>query len=215
MEERIYHGKLQAQALAKHLVMTFDGKDDLAAQSVGQGDQTMVQIGRKKMWTGRIRSAIGISVSQLSDGLQVVTGQSNWFELADPAVGGMLLGSLLFPPLLLFPLMRGIRQYTLYQEIWMVIDEYCTQAQATEQQRRIDHAIYCQNCGAANDEQAQQCHFCGMPFTRSDDPYALSPEKSYYIPRPRLVQCPRCDAMVPAGKYCNNCASLLPPEDRS
>ena len=220
MEERIYHGNVSGEALADHLVTTFNQGDDIVAQKVGQGDQIMVQVGRAKLWTGKIHGAIGITIARVSDGIRVATGQSNWLELNDPSVGGMLLGSIFFPPLIIFPLMRGIRNYALYQDIWAVIDDYCTQGNATQGNKTTTHAVYCQNCGAANDENAAQCHLCGMPLYNPEDaksadasPYAQATSNIVY--KPRMVTCPRCDAVVPAGRYCNNCASLLPPQSNA
>jgi len=213
MEERLYHGNINPEALANHLVATFNQGGDLAAQRVGQGDQVMVQVGRVKLWTGRFHSAIGINISQLPDGICVATGQSHWLELDNPGVSGMLLGSLFFPPLIIFPLMRGIRNYTLYQDIWTVIDDYCTQGHAVQGDVMTAHAVYCQNCGAVNDEHIGQCHLCGMPLyipEYSDVAPPMQAANRTVVYKPRMVTCPRCDTTVPAGKYCNNCASELP-----
>jgi hypothetical protein len=214
MEERTYRGNIDINALADHLVATFNQGDDIVAQRAGQGDQVTVQVGRVKFWTGNLRSALGISISKLPDGVHVATGQSNWLELNDPSVGGMLLGALFFPPLIVFPLMRGIRNYTLYQEIWTVIDDYCTQDNGVQEHARSTDAVYCQNCGGINDESAKQCHLCGMPLYNPEYPDEETPYTqatgNTVVYKPRLVTCPRCDALVPAGKYCNNCASVLP-----
>jgi hypothetical protein len=124
----MYHGNINPDALADYLVNMFDqGYGGTVAQKVGQGNQVLVQIGLLSHSGRRIRHSIGVSIYRTPDGVSVSTGQANWFD--DPGLGGSLIGALYWPPLLLFPLARGINSYALYQDIWQAVDTYCAQVQ--------------------------------------------------------------------------------------
>lgn len=211
MEQRFYHGNINPNALADYLVATFNqGYAGTVAQKVGQGDNLLVQIGRLSHSGRRIRHSIGVSIGRTPDGVNVSTGQSNWFD--DPGMmGGTLIGAIFWPPLLLFPLARGIGNYTFYQDIWQAIDNYCMQAGATAGNTTYTHAVYCQNCGTANEDGAQNCHMCGAPLPHAPQ-YQPSQAPSSHPrsgPPPGMVVCPKCEATVSAGKYCSNCAAPL------
>ena len=207
----MYHGNINPDALADYLVNMFNqGYGGTAAQKVGQGNQVLVQIGLLSHSGRRIRHSIGVSIFRTSDTVNVSTGQANWFD--DPGLGGSLIGALYWPPLLLFPLARGINNYALYQDIWQAIDTYCAQVGATQGTVTTAHAVYCHNCGVVNNEGDQVCRMCGALL------YAPQPKQSqqapYYEPPPSPpgdVVCPRCGQTVSAGNFCNNCAAPLKP----
>ena len=102
MEQRMYHGNINPDALADYLVNMFNqGYGGTVAQKVGQGNQALVQLGLLSHSGRRIRHSIGVSIYKTPDGVSVSTGQANWFD--DPGLGGSLIGALYWPPLLLFP----------------------------------------------------------------------------------------------------------------
>ena len=222
MEERIYQGNIQPEALADYLVQTFhqnysytsmySQNYDTIAQKVGQGDHILVQIARARPWSGRIRGALGVSIVKTQDGVSVSTGQSNWLDLADPSIAGMLIGAVFFPPLLIFPVIRGIRNYTFYQDVWNVIDDYCARYGARPGGVMTDHGVYCPNCGSMNDEGVQNCHTCGAPLNvpqPGQTPLQASQTPAQAGSYPEMVTCPTCGATVSAGKFCSNCAAPL------
>ena len=208
MEQRIYHGNISPDALADYLVGMFNqGYGGAVAQKVGQGNQVLVQIGLLSHSGRRIRNGIGVSIARTPDGVSVATGQANWFD--DPDLGGSLIGAMWWPPLLLFPLARGINSYALYQDIWQAVDTYCAQAGAMQGSVTTAHAVYCHNCGVVNDEGDQVCRMCGAPLYAQQQvqqtPHYQPP------PPPGQVVCPRCGQTVSAGNFCNNCAAPLRP----
>lgn len=215
MEQRLYQGTINPDALADYLVQTFNQnyayygiynqRYTTIAQKVGQGDHLLVQIARARTWSGKIRAALGVSISRVSDGISVSTGQSNWLNLDDPAILGMVIGAVFFPPLIIFPLIRGINNFTFYQDVWNAIDTYCTQVGATRTDTVVAHAVYCPVCGSINEEGAQQCHTCGAQLTQSQQ-QAPTPLP---VPTGERITCERCGATVPAAKYCGNCGSPL------
>jgi ribosomal protein L32 len=212
MEQRVYQGNISPDGLADYLVNSFNQgyAGDTVAQKVGQGDQVMVQIGRVSH-SGRIRHSIGLSIARVPDGISVSAGQSNWLD--DPAIGGTLIGAIFWPPLLLFPLARGIRNYGLYQDIWQAVDTYCLQAGGRPGNVTATHAVYCQNCGSINEEGVQTCRMCGAPLPVWHPQQGQQQAPVYRPPQPPAGQvvCPNCGQTVSAGKYCSNCAAPLPP----
>ena len=206
MEERIYNGNIDPQRLANHIVNVFNQGGDVVAQQAGQGDQIFVQVGRVSIWSSSFRGALGVSIARRADGLHVIAGQSSWLDLKDPAISGSLIGALFFHPLLLFPLMRGFRNFTLTKDIWRVIDDYCTQAGATTGISTSTDTAYCPRCGAVNPGDAQQCYLCDAPLTGARP----GPSMQEVLPTLYPVNCPRCGATVYAGKFCSNCGTQLP-----
>lgn len=208
MEQRIYHGNISPDALADYLVGMFNqGYGGTTAQKVGQGNQVLVQIGLLSHSGRQIRHSIGVSIARTPDGVSVATGQANWFD--DPGLGGSLIGALYWPPLLLFPLARGINSYALYQDIWQAVDTYCAQTGAMQGNVTTAHAVYCHNCGVVNDEHEQVCRMCGTPL------YAPPKRPPHYQPSQGDVVCSRCGQTVSAGNFCNNCAAPLKPAPAS
>jgi ribosomal protein L40E len=207
MEERIYNGNIDPQGLANHIVDVFNQGRDIVAQQTGQGDQIFVQVGRLSIWSGSFRGALGVSIARRADGLHVVAGQSTWLDLKEPAVSGSLIGGLFFHPLLLFPLVHGLRNFALSQNLWRVIDDYCTQAGATASSSTSTNTVYCPRCGAVNPGDTQQCYLCDGPLVGARPGPPLTPDLQ---PTLTAVICPRCDATVYAGKFCSNCGSELP-----
>jgi Double zinc ribbon len=204
MEQRMYHGNINPDALADYLVSMFNqGYGGTVAQKVGQGNQVLVQIGLLSHSGRRIRHSIGVSIARTPDGVSVATGQANWFD--DPDLGGSLIGAMWWPPLLLFPLARGINSYALYQDIWQAVDTYCAQAGAMQGNVTTAHAVYCHNCGVVNDEGDQVCRMCGAPLYAPQQ----RPQPPHYQPPQEDVVCPRCGQTVSAGNFCNNCAAPL------
>lgn len=209
MEQRIYHGSLSPDGLADYLVQTFGqnysylgwGGSTLStiAQKIGQGDHVLVQIAQARPWSGRLRTALGVSISRLPDGISVSVGQSHWLE---GSLTGILWSALFFPPLLIFPLIRGIGNFSFYQDVWQAIETYCLQAQATRVSTSTLHGLYCARCGALNDEAAQHCHLCGATL-------AAGPASS--TGAPEQVTCDSCHERVVAARFCGNCGASLTP----
>ncbi|RAQ98479.1 zinc ribbon domain-containing protein [Thermogemmatispora tikiterensis] len=213
MEQRIYHGSLSPDGLADYLVQTFGqnysylgwGGSALStiAQKIGQGDHVLVQIAQARPWSGRLRTALGVSISRLPDGISVSVGQSHWLE---GPLTGILWSALFFPPLLIFPLIRGIGDFSFYQDVWQAIETYCVQAQATRASTSTLHGLYCARCGALNDEAAQHCHLCGSPL-------AAGPANTSSAHT--LVTCANCHERVVAARFCGNCGSPLTALDNA
>lgn len=201
MEQRTYRGNVDPNGLADYLVGMFNQDYHTVAQKVGQGDQVLVQIGRGSHsgWHG-MRNAIGVSIVRSADGLNVGIGQSRWLNLDDPGMAGMLIGALFFPPLLIFPLLSGVRRFTLYDDIWNAIDGYCAQHGAMQTSAETARGVYCRQCGVLNQENARFCTACGAELHAAPPPPPTTQGQ---------VVCQECGQTVAATKFCGNCGTRL------
>ena len=189
MEQRTYYGRIDPNALADHLVGVFNqhpgqgmyySHNHTMAQRVGEGDQVLVQIVRAGSW-GQNGGTLGVSIVRVPDGISVNLGQSNWLDLDQSTVAGMVIGALLFPPLLLLPLLSGLVGSTFNQDIWDVIDGYCSWVNASGPEKaQAPRYFHCPYCGAYNQPNVPQCVSCkGTFYTTPAEP------PQYVTPTPR------------------------------
>jgi len=128
MQQRLYQGGTATPAdLAAYLVQQFEETRRLRAQTLGQGDSCIVQIGRE----GRTPAlTLGIARRPETPGDLVVTmGEQQWFHSSSALypVAGSLAASL-FSPWALFgliwPLKHAVDAQNLPGEVWNLIDVY-------------------------------------------------------------------------------------------
>jgi hypothetical protein len=141
-----------------------------------------------------------VSIVRTDGGVDVSTGQSNWIDLADANLAGFLIGAIFFPPLLIFPVVQGIRAYDLYRDIWQAVDAYCMQAGATQGGVTVAHGVPCPRCDVLNHEDARFCTTCGMQL---EQPATVEPARAGQ----EWVVCPECHHTVAATKFCGNCGT--------
>lgn len=231
MEQRIYRGNIDPNALADYLVGMFNGQPAMynayphsMAQKINQGERVFVQITRSGDWIGHEHGALGVQILRVAGGVSVSVGQSDWLDLDQTGLAGMLLGALFFPPLLLFPLISGLTRSTFVQDVWGAIDHYCMQTRPRAQ--HAPQGFYCSYCGAFNHPAAACCHSCKAPFDSAPQPRAAQSsqeqapgeppgQKQPFASEPvspalsESVVCPRCGATVAAARFCGNCAAPL------
>lgn len=237
MDQRIYYGNITPNALADYLVSVYHQPSfyyqqrHTMAQKIVQGERIFVQIMRNSDWSGSGHRAIGVHITRIAGGISVEMGASDWMELDDGGLAGMLLGALFFPPLLLFPLLQGLTGSGFSYDVWNVIDAYCVQMSAGQSHRtHAPQGFYCTYCGAFNHPGAPRCHSCHAPFNftppqaspteqpaadpSSPNPPAPEPSSprasSETRPMFALVICPNCQATVAPAHFCGNCAAPLP-----
>lgn len=131
MEQRIYRGYISPAALAEYLVQHFDPQKDLQAQQIGQGGNSIVQIGRGDV-PADLRNAVTVAITEAQDdepGVAVTMGQQQWltpskatFAAAIGLVGVLITPLALFA--LLWPLSDLVGSTTLPGEVWTAIDTY-------------------------------------------------------------------------------------------
>lgn len=238
MDQRVYYGNIDPQALADYLVGIFNqvpyySHHRTMAQKVVQGERIYVQIMHNSDWSSGGHRALGIHIERCAGGIIVNMGASDWLDLNESGLAGMLLGILFFPPLLLFPLIQGLSQSTFTQDVWAAIDAYCLQA--APRPGAAPRGFYCSYCGAFNHPQATSCHGCHAPFnfasaqppeqaeqssarhqTTENEPASQErePESAANVEQEAnsslsFVVCPNCKATVASANFCGNCAAPL------
>lgn len=221
MDQRIYYGNINPHALADYLVGVFHQQPPFSyqqhrtmAQKIVQGERIFVQIMRTGDWSGSGHKAIGVHILRIAGGVSVEMGASDWLDLDETGLFGMLLGAIFFPPLLLFPLIQGLTSSSFAQDIWNVIETYCMQANGGRHSRaHAPQGFYCTYCGAFNHPSASRCHACHAPFNFAPPPQpekSTPPASDENRPMFKLVICPNCKATVVPAHFCGNCAAPLP-----
>jgi ribosomal protein L40E len=196
MEQRVYHGTLSPEDLARMLLETWD-RDQTMAQAFGEGPRMIVQIGQREAgwFSDEPRQALTLDIESIDDGVQVTMGQQQWYK---DGGGQIMVGGLIgfLPFFFTFPLGRlfggddGIDD-SLPGQIWRSIDQYVGQFGAATGATQRLQTIACPECGVANPQNARQCSACGA---------ALTPPET----------CPHCGYLNPTGaRFCNRCGSAL------
>jgi hypothetical protein len=225
MDQRIYYGNIHPHALADYLVSVFHQQQPFTsmshrtmAQKIVQGERIFVQIMRTGDWGSSYRNVIGLQIVSIAGGVRVEMGSSDWLNLDETGLIGLLFGTLFFPPLLLFPLIETLANSHFVQDIWNVVDTYCMHASSTRGGRsHAPQGFYCTYCGAFNHPSATRCHSCHAPFNFTPPPPPTAqPATEASAPTPSaqesqaLVICPSCQATVAPARFCGNCAAPLP-----
>lgn len=240
MDQRIYYGNINPNALADHLVGTFQQppfyyqSQHTRAQKIAQGERIYVQIMRNSDWGMGGHRAISVNILRIAGGISVEMGASDWLDIDEGGLAGMLLGALFFPPLLLVPLIQGLSSSGFAHDVWNVVDTYCMQVGGGQGQRpHAPQGFYCTYCGAFNHPGASHCHACHAPFNFASPQPAAEPsappasEPTPPVQEPQaeasasratgetrpmfaLMICPNCKATVVPAHFCGNCAAPLP-----
>lgn len=236
MNQRVFYGNINPVNLADHLVGVFNQHPGMyhnhpstAAQRVGEGDSVLVQILHSGSWNNS-SSTLGVQIVRIPGGVSVNMGQSNWLDMDGSTLAGMVVGALFFPPLLLFPLISGLTSSSFDQDVWSVIEGYCSWAAGQPEGATMPRFFRCPYCGAYNSLGAQQCVSCNGQFYYEPPqaPSASTPgsgnsqefqQDNQTSPEPEAEQpvgeaaesvvCPNCGATVAAANFCGNCAAPL------
>ncbi len=138
MEQRVYHGEVSPAGLADFLVERYDPQPDLQAQTLGEGDSLLVQVGRGDL-PEKIRHAVTVAITRApgdEPGVVVTMGQQQWFSphMAGFAAAMGLVSALVTPWALfalLWPVSDLIGSATLPGDIWNAIDLHMASRGAT------------------------------------------------------------------------------------
>ncbi len=151
MQQRTYHGGIDAEALADYLIAHYTGVQGLPsnsvhitdqkiqAQKIGKDGSFIVQVGHgdNPLDMRHIVVTVAITSSREEEGGIVVTiGQRTWLtadELTNAALWALL--GMLITPLALFgllwPLSEVLRDAKLPEDIWNTIDIYAASVGAS------------------------------------------------------------------------------------
>jgi hypothetical protein len=194
MDQRIYHGELTPNDIARSLIAHFN-RGGLEVQQVGSGDQIAVQIATPPHPASGGQTAIAVTIRKFEDGITIMVGQQAWLGVA--ASLGMSALSALRNPLSLLgrldDIAQDIQSLQLTEEIWKICDASARAVGAgtrlSERLRRIE----CSYCSTANPVGEACCIACGAPL--GDDQPGTCTRCGFVITRAE-VYCPNCGALL-------------------
>jgi hypothetical protein len=194
MERKIFHGKIKPVDIAQALIGEFN-QGNLRAQTLGQNDKIVVQIGTQPGAMSGGQTAITVTIQKMEDGIMVEQGQQAWLGVA-ASLGMSALTALRNPFSLLGRLddiAQDIENLQISERIWQVIAQSARAAGvSTELSDRLKR-ITCDHCGTANPVGEPSCNACGAPLGK------MQP-----------VTCKNCGYIVqPGDKTCANCKQEL------
>jgi ribosomal protein L40E len=207
MEQRMYHGAIEPNQLAQHLLDTWD-QGDTTAQALESDEGIIVQVGQRSggFFGDDPRNALTLALEPVSDGLRVTLGEQQWYR---DSGGQIMVGGLIgfFPFFFTWPLGGGRDEPIdphLTSQVWESVERYVQQyGAATGPTRRLPQqpsaatgattrlpALFCPSCGTENQPAAERCRECGTYLQARD--------------------CPHCGVSNPAtANFCLRCGSNL------
>lgn len=194
MEQRIYHGKISPDDLARSLIATFH-RGNLQVQQLGRGDKIAVQISSSPRASSGGQTALGIEIQRVPDGVAVQVGKQAWMGIA--ADLGMTALAALHNPLSLLTRLDDVAQnveyITLCEEVWKTIDQTAramgTGHELSDRLRRI----VCTYCRVANPVGASSCVACGAPL---GDSQPTTCRHCGFVLRNEERVCPNCKRAI-------------------
>lgn len=216
MEQRIYPNDVEPNALAQHLLDTWD-QGDTVAQALEGDEGIIVQVGQHGggLFNSEPHNAVTVALEPLRDGLRVTLGEQQWYR---DGGGQIMVGGLIgfFPFFFTWPLGGGRDEPIdpqLTDRVWESVERYVQQYGATTgattplpaatgettrlpQQPAATGAttrlagMRCPSCGTENPSEAERCRECGT-----------------YL---RARACPQCGVSNPStANFCMRCGSSL------
>ncbi len=122
MERKIFHGNIKPVDIAQALLGEFN-HGNLRAQTLGQSDKMVVQIGTQPGAVSGGQTAITVTIQKTEDGIIVELGQQAWLGVA-ASLGTSALAALRNPFSLLGRLddiAQDIENLQIGERIWQVI----------------------------------------------------------------------------------------------
>jgi RNA polymerase subunit RPABC4/transcription elongation factor Spt4 len=194
MERKIFHGKIKPVDVAQSLLGEFN-HGNLRAQTLGQSDKMIVQIGTPPGAPSGGQTAITVTIQKVEDGIMVELGEQAWLGVA-ASLGASAFAALRNPLNLLGRLddiAQDIENLQISDRIWQVIAKSAKSAGvSTELSERLKR-LTCEYCGSANPVGEGTCNACGAPLGK------LQPNT-----------CKNCGYVVQSGdQTCPNCQQKI------
>jgi hypothetical protein len=165
MEQRIYHGSLTPNMIARDLIAHFN-RGTYQVQQVVSGGELAVQIATSSRPISGGQTALSVSMRPVEDGICVQVGNQAWYGVA-ASIGMTALSALRNPWNLLGRLddiAQDIENLQLVEEVWSVIDGTARAAGTGYELSERLKRIACAYCGTANPVGGSNCIACGAPL---------------------------------------------------
>jgi hypothetical protein len=190
MDRKIYHGNLNPVDIAQALIGEFN-QGNLRAQTLGQSDKMIVQVGTRPEAMSGGQTAVTITIEKVEDGIMIELGQQAWLGVA-ASLGMSALAAFRNPFTLLGRLddiAQDIENLQINERVWQVITQTASSAGAsTELSARLKRLV-CEYCGVANPVGGGSCIACGAPIGKLQPTTCLN---CGFIVQPDDKICPNC-----------------------
>jgi hypothetical protein len=165
MERQIFHGSIKPVDIAHALLAEFN-QGNLQAQTFGQSEKTIVQVGTHPGAMSGGQTALTVTIQSIEDGVMIEIGQQAWLGVA-ASLGMSALAALRNPFTLLGRLddiAQDIESLQISERIWKVIGQTMRAAGASTALSDRLNRLMCEYCGSANPLGEPSCIACGAPL---------------------------------------------------
>jgi hypothetical protein len=165
MQRQIFHGSITPADVAQRLMGEFN-QGNLRAQTLGNSDKLIVQIGTRPGAASGGETALTVSIQSVEDGVMIELGQQAWLGLA-ASIGVTALAALRNPLALLHrldDLAQDFESLQISDRIWQVIGQAVASAGASRNLSDRLSRLTCTYCGSANPVGEPSCIACGAPM---------------------------------------------------
>ncbi len=190
MDRKIFHGTIKPVDVAQALLGEFN-QGNLRAQTLGQSDKMVVQIGSRPDAASGGQTAMTVTIQRTEDGIIIEVGQQAWLGVA-ASIGATALAALRNPFSLLGRLddiAQDIEHLQLNERIWKVILEYVKSVGVSTDLSDKLKRTTCQYCDTANPVGAASCTACGAPLGLAQPDTC---KKCGYVVKKSDKTCPNC-----------------------
>jgi hypothetical protein len=190
MDQRIYHGQLDPDEVARALCAHFT-RGNLVAQKLGDRAHVVVQVASRPRASSGGQTALTVALHRVEDGLAVQVGQQAWLGVA--ASLGMTALSVWRNPLNLLgrldDLAQDIENLQLTEQVWRVVEDVSRLRGASLELSERLRRLVCAYCQTANPVGEPSCLACGAPLG------SLQPQTCTncgFVVQPGESACPNC-----------------------
>lgn len=194
MDRKVFHGDITPLEVAQALLAEFN-RGNLRAQTVGQGDKLVVQIGTRPGAPSGGDTAVTVSIQKFEDGVVAEIGQQAWLGVA-ASLGTTALSALRNPFNLLGrldDLAQDIENLQLSERVWQVIGRSALARGATKKLSERLSRLECAYCGTANPVGEPSCIACGAPLGKSQPGTCTN---CGFVVKPGEAACPNCGKLL-------------------
>jgi len=194
MERRIFHGKIKPVDVAQTLLAEFN-QGNLRAQTLGQSDKLVVQIGTRPEAQSGGQTAMTVTIQKVEDGIMIELGQQVWLGVA-ASLGMSALAALRNPFSLLGRLddiAQDIENLQISERIWQVIEQSARAVGASAELSDKLKRLTCEYCYTANPVGEPSCAACGAPLGKLQP---LTCRHCGYVIKGSDKKCPNCKQIV-------------------
>jgi RNA polymerase subunit RPABC4/transcription elongation factor Spt4 len=190
MERKIFHGNLKPVDIAQALLAEFN-QGNLRAQTLGQSDKLVIQIGTRPGAESGGQTAMTVTVQRIEEGIMVELGQQAWLGVA-ASLGMSALAAFRNPFNLLGRLddiAQDIENLQMGERIWQVISQAARAAGASAELSEKLKRTTCEYCHVANPVGEPSCIACGAPLGKSQP---TTCKNCGYVVKTNDRTCPNC-----------------------